>query len=170
MKKTTFIMPVAIAGLAISALTAASAFACEQTIATNRDGQIEFRSPSGNIGCLYSPQGVEGYMSAGSAPELTCSRNRPSYVTLVMSGSGRITRMDKPLDRSCCSGVTLAWGKSWSAGPFRCRSATDRLTCTGPGEHAFSIGRSAVVTRLALKLPRGVPPRCARSMIEAAAR
>lgn len=96
------------------------------------EGQIEFNTPSGNIGCIYTPKGgTSTYEPQDGGPELSCSRVAPSYVTIILGPKGPATLIKNPGEQSCCSDVTkLAYGKSWSAGPFSCESSTKGLTCT----------------------------------------
>ena len=44
-------------------------------------GQVEFVMPSGNIGCIYTPQGgTDIYEPRGGGPELSCDRVFPLRV------------------------------------------------------------------------------------------
>ncbi|RVA23183.1 hypothetical protein EN935_28505, partial [Mesorhizobium sp. M7D.F.Ca.US.004.03.1.1] len=61
------------------------AHAAEQGIPASADGQIEFNTPSGNIGCIYTAKGgTSTYEPKDGGPELSCSRVEPSYVTIIL--------------------------------------------------------------------------------------
>jgi hypothetical protein len=132
-----------LAGAAIAAL------AISPAIARDQDSQAEFITPSGNVGCTYTPKGgTATYEPTGGGPELICERVEPTYVTLVMGPNGRVKRIDNPGEQGCCSDQPkLAYGKSWSRGPFTCSSAAAGLTCNGPGGHGFFVSRNRIATR-----------------------
>ncbi len=47
-------------------------------------------------------------------------------------------------DPSCCGGTnTFAYGQTWSAGPFKCTSATTGLTCNR-GANGFLISKAKI--------------------------
>ena len=123
--------------------------AAEQSIPAGAEGQIEFNTPSGNIGCIYTPKGgTSTYKPQDGGPELSCSRVAPSYVTIILGPKGPATLIKNPGEQSCCSDVTkLAYGKSWSAGPFSCESTTKGLTCTATNGHGFFISKAKVTVK-----------------------
>jgi len=66
-------------------------------------GQIEFTMPSGNIGCIYTPEdGTENYQPEGEGPELTCDRVGPTYMRITLGGEGEATKLTDVQDASCC--------------------------------------------------------------------
>ncbi len=104
-----------------------------------------FTMPSKNIECIYTPAGGSGvYKPADGGPELSCDRAEPAYVRITLGRSGPARRYDNVGDRSCC-GVEnpVAYGTSWSQGPFVCQSAQTGLTCTRDS-HGFSISRETI--------------------------
>ena len=123
--------------------------AAEQSIPAGVEGQIEFNTPSGNIGCIYTPKGgTSTYEPQDGGPELSCSRVAPSYVTIILGPKGPATLIKNPGEQSCCSDVTkLAYGKSWSAGPFSCESTTKGLACTATNGHGFFISKAKVTVK-----------------------
>ncbi|MBB6411238.1 hypothetical protein [Mesorhizobium sangaii] len=123
--------------------------AAEQNIPAGTEGQIEFNTPSGNIGCIYTPKGgTSTYEPQDGGPELSCSRVAPSYVTIILGPKGPATLIKSPGEQSCCSDATkLAYGKSWSAGPFSCESSTKGLTCTATNGHGFFISKAKVTVK-----------------------
>ena len=138
-----------LAGAAMLALSAAPVAARDQIVPAGRDGTVSFITPSGNVGCHFTPRGGTAiYQPADGGPELICERVAPAYVTLIMGPTGRVNRIDNPGEQSCCSDdPKLAYGNSWSRGPFRCDSAAVGLTCTGPGGHSFFISRNRISVR-----------------------
>ncbi|WP_228126598.1 hypothetical protein [Candidatus Viadribacter manganicus] len=110
--------------------------------ATVATGELEmFTSPSGNIGCTYVPSGGTAvYQPAQAGAELTCDRSEPTYVRVVLpeNGPAHVVETD---ERGCCSGEALAYGQTWSRGPFRCESSEQGVTCTSAGGHRLSLNR-----------------------------
>ena len=120
-----------------------------QSIPASAEGQIEFNTPSGNIGCIYTPKGGTGtYEPRDGGPELSCSRVEPSYVTIILGPKGPATLIKNPGEQGCCSDVDkLGYGNSWSAGPFSCQSSTKGLTCTATNGHGFFISKAKVTVK-----------------------
>ena len=105
--------------------------------------QIEFVLPSGNIGCVYTPEGGVGtYEPVDGGPELSCDRVEPEYVRIILGPQGKAKLYEEVGDASCCSaGLTLAYGHEWTAGPFRCEASTKGLDCHR-GKHGFFMSRA----------------------------
>jgi len=108
-------------------------------------GQIEFTMPSGNIGCIYTPEGgTENYEPEGEGPELSCDRVAPTYVRITLPGEGEPTRLDDVKDASCCGAQNeFDYGDTWSFDGFLCASATTGLRCSR-GEHGFFLSRARI--------------------------
>ena len=125
------------------------AHAGEQSIPAGAEGQIEFNTPSGNIGCIYTPKGGTGtYEPRDGGPELSCSRVEPSYVTIILGPNGPATLIKNPGEQGCCSDVDkLGYGNNWSAGPFSCQSSTKGLTCTATNGHGFFISKAKATVK-----------------------
>ncbi|AMY00476.1 hypothetical protein AB0V79_11070 [Mesorhizobium ciceri] len=125
------------------------AHAGEQSIPASAEGQIEFDTPSGNIGCIYTPKGGTGtYEPRDGGPELSCSRVEPNYVTIILGPKGPATLIKNPGEQGCCSDVDkLGYGNSWSAGPFSCQSSTKGLTCTATNGHGFFISKAKATVK-----------------------
>lgn len=106
-------------------------------------GQVEFVLPSGNIGCIYTPQGgTDVYQPVGGGPELSCDRVEPQYVRIILGPTGKAVLHKNVGDASCCSaGPVLSYGKTWKAGPFTCKASTSGLDCRR-GAHGFVMSRS----------------------------
>ena len=68
-----------------------------QIIPPNAEGQVEFNTPSDNIGCIYTPKGgTSTYEPQDGGPELSCSRVEPSYITVILGPKGRATLIKNP--------------------------------------------------------------------------
>lgn len=134
---------------AIVALAISPAVARDRSVPTGSTGQAEFITPSGNVGCTYTPKGgTATYEPTGGGPELICERVEPTYVTLIMGPNGRVKRIDNPGEQGCCSDrPKLAYGSTWSRGPYNCSSAAAGLTCSGPGGHGFFVSRNRITVR-----------------------
>ncbi len=105
--------------------------------------QEEFVLPSGNIGCIYTPEGgTEVYHPADGGPELSCDRVEPRYVRATLSRKGAATLVNDVGDPSCCSaGPVLDYGQTWTAGPFSCLSTRTGLACERNDGHSFFLSR-----------------------------
>ena len=105
--------------------------------------QEGFVLPSGNIGCVYTPEGgTEVYQPADGGPELSCDRVAPRYVRATLSRSGAATLFRDVGDRGCCSaGSVLDYGETWTAGPFSCLSTRTGLSCERNDGHSFFLSR-----------------------------
>jgi len=106
-------------------------------------GELEmFTSPTGNIGCTYVPAGgTEIYQPAAPGAELTCDRVEPSYVRIVMpeNAAAAVVQTD---ERGCCSGEALAYGQTWSRGPFTCQSSEAGLSCRSARGATLTLSRT----------------------------
>lgn len=125
---------------------AGAANAGEQRLRAGPDGDVEFTTPSGNIGCHYIPDGgTRIYHSADGRAELQCDRVEPRYVALILGTRGKALRVNDPGEQGCCSvSQVLEYGNSWSAGPFTCLSARNGLTCTSAAGHGFFVSKAKI--------------------------
>ena len=103
-----------------------------------------FVMPSGNIGCVYIPEGgTETYQPADGGPELSCDRVEPKYVRATLGRSGTAVVRTNIGDQGCCGGDrTVPYGETWSAGPFTCFSERTGLTCERNDGHSFLLSRA----------------------------
>lgn len=105
----------------------------------------EFMLPSGNIGCVYIPEGGTAvYRSPDGHAELQCDRVEPAYARVVLPANGAAVRVENLGEAPCCSGETLAHGQTWSRGPFSCQSAEAGLTCTNASGNRLFLSRERV--------------------------
>jgi hypothetical protein len=109
--------------------------------------QVMFMAPSGNIACVYTPAGgTDVYQTADGAAELSCDRNEPEYVRIVMSelGAAQIVPTD---ERSCCSGEVIPYGERWIDGPFICDVSEAGVRCSSTEGHGFTLSRTQADVR-----------------------
>jgi hypothetical protein len=120
-----------------------------------------FKTPSGNIVCVYSiGTGSEAGNSGVSCGVKTGLKPKPPYTAACKSA-----RLDHNADRirlpatgrakaAVCSGDAgpfigessarvLAYGKTWSGGGVRCMSAVTGLTCRNRSGHGFFLSRES---------------------------
>ena len=104
----------------------------------------EFVMPSGNIGCVYIPEGgTDVYQPEDGGPELSCDRMEPKYVRATLGRSGKAVILSDVGDQGCCGGdSTVDYGQTWSAGPFTCYSERTGLTCERNDGHSFLLSRA----------------------------
>ncbi len=107
----------------------------------------EFKTPSGNIGCVYTSAPAELRCDIGSGlnprPAQPASCDLDFGDSLVMPKFGRVG--------IGCHGDTardprapiLAYGRTWVRGGFSCTSRTTGLTCRNPGNHGFFLSRES---------------------------
>jgi len=134
-----------IGALGALVFAAAPALAGPQVFPPNGGGQIDFATPSQNIGCIYTPQGGSGtYVPADGGPELQCDRVLPTYLRFTLSNSGAASVSGDVADASCCGSANiLQYGSTWSEGPYVCKSSSSGLTCTR-GSHGFQISKAVI--------------------------
>jgi hypothetical protein len=108
--------------------------------------QEEFVLPSGNIGCVYTPEGgTDVYQPTDGGPELSCDRIEPRYVRATLSRKGVAALFNNVGDQSCCSaGPVLDYGETWTAGPFSCLSTRTGLSCERDDGHSFFLSRRRI--------------------------
>ncbi len=115
------------------------------------------RSPSGNIRCVFASPADDrnggglfctiGHASYAAALQAKClERGGVDWHGFSLTARGK--------GASVCTGgalwfrtphyVTVAYGHTWRAGPYTCRSALTGVTCTtGAGTHGLFISRES---------------------------
>lgn len=142
MLKSLMLVAALVAGLAMPAMAA------EVELEADDSGQTEFVMPSGNIGCIVTPEGgTDVYEPEDGGPEIMCDRVEPDYVRVILA-TEEADELDDVGDPSCCSaGQVLDYGDWATIEGFVCQSATTGLTCTtGDEEHGFSMARAGIET------------------------
>jgi hypothetical protein len=134
------------AAAALALLIAVPVHAEEQVLDVMDNGQIGFVMPSGNIGCLYTPEGgTDIYAPVDGGPELICERVEPSYVTVILGAEGEPQVIEDPGEQSCCGADNLfAYGNVIELDGFYCVSATTGLTCESDEGYGFSMARAGI--------------------------
>jgi len=138
-----------VAAVTFTALLGAPfAGAKEQSFKPNKQGQIEFQLPSGNIGCLYTPEGgTDVYDPIDGGPEIICDRIDPDYVRVILGPESEAEAEFDPGEQPCCSGPKLNYDSEVKLDGFICYAETTGLNCqTTSGEHGFLISKAHVVT------------------------
>ncbi|OJF91443.1 hypothetical protein AX760_23500 [Pararhizobium antarcticum] len=139
-------MPSADSDGATPSIEAVQPEAKTKTRAIDNGRQEGFVLPSGNIGCIYTPEGgTSVYRPQDGGPELACDRVEPRYVRATLSADGPAT-LDKNVgDPSCCSvAPVLDYGETWRQGPFSCTSTRTGLTCDRGDGHTFFLSRRRI--------------------------
>jgi hypothetical protein len=106
-----------------------------------------FHSPSGNIKCLLvQPKALVCQIASSSyAKTLQAKCNGVDWHGFYLSAG-------KAATRNCSGGilytgtpryVDLPYGKSWTRGPFTCRSALTGVTCRSRTGHGVTVSRQA---------------------------
>jgi hypothetical protein len=131
--------PILVLAALVAALTAVSSAAA--TFAS-------FRTPSGNIGCIYSTG--PAYLRCDIRSGLKPKPSRPAgCVDLEWGDSLSLARTGRA--GIVCHGDTailpgskiLGYGKTWTRGPFTCTSRTAGLTCGNAAGHGFCLSRQS---------------------------
>ena len=142
MPKLLMLAAALIAGLAMPALAA------EVEFEANEAGQVEFVMPSGNIGCIVTPEGgTDVYQPEDGGPEIMCDRVEPEYVRVTL-GADEAEELDDVADPSCCGAEqVLEYGDWAEIEGFVCTAKTTGLTCKTEDEaHGFKMSRSSIKT------------------------
>ena len=135
-------------GAALAVLLSMPATAAEVELEASDSGQVEFVMPSGNIGCVVTPEGgTDVYEPEGGGPEIICDRVEPDYVRVLL-GADAAEELDEVADPSCCGGEqVLQYGEWTEIEGFICYSETTGLTCNTEDEaHGFSMARAGIET------------------------
>jgi hypothetical protein len=147
--------------IAIAVAFAMAAVAMSSSAAGSSGARIVpgFRSPSGNIACYYDPKA--SVPTHGTKPLLSCGLRHADY---AMQLQRRCLAGDwhgwvlgaKARPTIFCAGnrnyairpvyTTLAYGKSWTRGPFTCTSRITGVTCRNRGAHGVFISRQSYRT------------------------
>jgi len=140
MRTSVTVAALALAGLACQAASAAGVI----TFDPDSGGSTSFSMPSGNIGCVYTPEGGSTtYMPADGEPELSCDRVAPTYLRFVLGASGATTLYKDVGDQGCCSSDNpLPYGTTWRIEPFTCASDSKGLRCERDDGHGFFISKA----------------------------
>jgi hypothetical protein len=128
--------------LVAAAVTVAGAHAAAQPSA-----RVQFRLPSGNIGCAGSvaARGLPSYLRCDILSGLRPEPKRPCPLdwtgfSLMPTGAARATCAgDTAYDRRA---PVLRYGTTWRQGGFVCRSRRPGLRCTNRSGRGFVLART----------------------------
>jgi hypothetical protein len=134
------------AGLLLAAAVVA-ALAATGGAPAARSGFASFRTPSGNIGCVYSTG--PAYLRCDIRSGLEPKPSRPAGCDLDWGDSVSLARLGRT--RVVCHGDTailpgsriLRYGHTWTRGPFTCVSRTNGLTCDNAAGRGFFLSRQS---------------------------
>ena len=113
-------------------------------------GIVFFRTPSGNIGCVYAPaeQGRQASLRCDIRSGLRPKPARPARCDLDYGDSYELPRSGRAI--VVCHGDTaldphapvLAYGRIWRRGGLACSSKAVGLRCTNARRHGFFMSRA----------------------------
>ncbi len=132
----------------VAALVLAVAIAAVVSSASASASRIAFfRTPSGNIGCIAAtdPTALRCDIKSGLRPKPATPKDcRLAYGdSLEMTATGRpgyTCHGDTVLDPRA---RVLAYGKTFTFGPFRCTSQSAGLTCRNRAGHGWFLSRAS---------------------------
>lgn len=140
-------LPAVIAALILGAATPAGATDdLPISFAPEDNGQIAFTMPSGNIGCLYTPEGgTDTYEPRDGGPELICERIAPEYVTVILGPLEAPEMIVNPAEQGCCGVENIfSYGHVLELGGFTCWSDRTGLACLRLDGAGFTMARAGV--------------------------
>jgi hypothetical protein len=118
-------------------------------VAGAQNGVVFFRTPSGNIGCVYGPaeSGFPASIRCDIRSGLRPKPHRPAGCTLEYGDSYALRKTGRAT--LVCHGDTvfdphapvLAYGRTWARDGFRCASRTTGLRCSNSAGHGFFLSR-----------------------------
>ena len=111
---------------------------------------VQFRTPSSNIGCVYSSEPGNGgpYLRCDILSGLRPKPPRPNGCTLDWAGGYQMNATGR--SRPVCAGdtvvntraKTVAYGRTWARGGFTCTSRRTGLSCKNRSGHGFLLSRA----------------------------
>lgn len=132
--------------LAVTALTAGPALA---GAAIAPDSLVQFRSPTGKIGCVATNMDGPFSLRCDVATPSYTRPPRPRTCPLDFGGYGDSFTLSARAravwtchgDTTLGAGRVLRYGRTWSWGPFRCTMRTSGITCRNRGGHGFVLSQ-----------------------------
>jgi hypothetical protein len=132
----------------IALLACALALAAVASTAAARSAKVvEFKTPSGNIGCIYStgPDYLRCDIGSGLKPRpphpQDCQETYGDSVSMRKTGRpGYVCHGDTARDPRA---KAVAYGTSITVGPFKCTSQTSGLTCRNSSGHGWFLSRQS---------------------------
>jgi hypothetical protein len=136
--------------LRVSLLAGAAALVAGASLAATAraDTVISFRTPSGNIGCVFaSGLGTPASLRCDIRSRLRPRPQRPRGCDLdwgdsyEMTATGRVGLTCHGDTAIIPSSRVLAYGSRWTHAGFTCRSRASGLTCRNRAGHGFFLSR-----------------------------
>ena len=136
----------------LRALLAASVVAGALVLGVSTSGAtgakvVAFKTPSGNIGCIYSdgPAYLRCDIRSGLKPRpphpQDCGEDYGDSVSMNRTGRARLVcHGDTALEPSA---RVVAYGATLRVGPFKCTSRTMGLTCSNASAHGWFLSRAS---------------------------
>lgn len=136
----------AVAGLLVS-LLAALLVGTVATAGPASAATVAFRTPSGNVSCLYVSSERVGLRC--DIVETRTTPRRPASCQLDYGHAFGLTRAGRAL-RLCVGDFVgdpqsrlLGYGKTLRLGPYTCASTRKQLRCVNRARHGFALSRAA---------------------------
>ncbi|MGH2447275.1 MAG: DUF6636 domain-containing protein [Chloroflexota bacterium] len=106
----------------------------------------QFRTPSGNIGCVAFTDHHTRYVRCDIGNKSWRGPKRPASCPLDYGNSFTMAPTRRPVwtchgDTALGAGRVLRYGATWHWGPFTCASRVRGLTCTNRAGHGFFLSR-----------------------------
>ena len=134
-------IPIVLAGLAL---------ALSVVQVGQASGVVFFRTPSGNLGCVYAAAqpGLQASLRCDIRSGLKPKPARPRKCDLDYGDSYELPKVGRTI--VVCHGDTaldphapvLAYGRTWQHNGLRCTSKTVGLRCTNRAGHGFFMSRA----------------------------
>jgi hypothetical protein len=136
------------AAVALVLAVAAGALAATASGTASPEVLKLFRTPSGNIGCVYGAQGKQSTVRCDIRTGLKPKPARPKGCDLDYGDSYQLAKTGRAI--LVCHGDTaidphapvLAYGKTFHGVGITCTSRTTGLRCANPGGHGFFLSRA----------------------------
>jgi len=108
----------------------------------------QFRTPSGNIGCVYGDASLRCDIRSGirhpPARPKNCDLDWGGGYTMGTTGPASVVCAgDTAIDFHA---RTIAYGTTWHGGAFRCASKLEGLRCTNASGHGFFLSKDPAYT------------------------
>lgn len=133
--------------VAMSSLVGAGAASAGSGIAP--DTLIQFRSPTGKIGCVASNMDGPFFLRCDVSTPSYRKPARPRSCPPDYGGYGDSFTLPARAravwtchgDTALGAGRVLRYGRTWSWGPYRCTMRTTGITCRNRGNHGFTLSQ-----------------------------
>ena len=130
-------------GRTMMTVALAGALATMSTLPVAADDFMQFRSPTGNIGCGYAAHVLRCDVIGGIVPlpptPNSCQFDWGQGFWLHSTGKAQVVCAgDTALDHAA---PVVAYGTTWKHGGFLCASSVNGFRCTNAEAHGFTIAK-----------------------------